>query len=86
MLRDQLPLERFVTVPARSVKSGFCATDFPENILESAGVASVKQFAEERPFWLESKNKITDESIVRPMNPVARRLDLAEKMRDRRKT
>jgi hypothetical protein len=77
-LEDEKPFDRLLNLPPLAAVSGFCATDLPYDIFHTADVVGAKEFAETRPFWLEVKNKLTDESDEsksHAMNYIARNID-----------
>jgi hypothetical protein len=69
------PFGLVVNLPPFEAESGFCAARFPQDIVLQAGVKDAKELVETRPFWLEVKNRLTDESYWHAMNFIARRVD-----------
>jgi hypothetical protein len=76
-VEDDEGFERLVNLPGLSAKTGYCATNLGHDVIATAGVVDEKELAEQRPFWLEVKNKLTNESKSHPMNYIARNVDRA---------
>jgi hypothetical protein len=67
--------DRVLNLAPRAAASGFCAAELEPDSLRWAGVADVKELVETRPFWLEVKNTLTNESVTHAVNYIARNTD-----------
>lgn len=76
------PFERVLNLPGLSSVTGFCVCQLTDGaVVKMAGLATLKELAEQRPFWLEIKNNLTGQSHHHGLNHHAHLVDLQHRSR-----
>ena len=64
-----------VNLAAREAVHGACVAKFRSSVLPQAGLETTEHLAHTRPFWLDVKNTVTNESQTFLLNYLARNID-----------